>query len=485
MKVTVKALLIDISKEAEDEINKLMKVFSSAKRFGFIRLLEGSMTEDEKRQIWKDISRIYGLNSRQSKDALEAARRIIASQKKLLIENYNNYTKKVKNVENELKKAKSQKDIIFLTNKFDKRKNKQGFYKNHIDHGTIPKIIFGGKKDFIKRCKGQITNEEWNNIRDNNYYSRGDKEKKGNPNLRIIIKSDITFLEISILNRYKNNRAVKIQVPLYIPQKLSKKTGKINGINYRQEVLNYLKSGEAYNVELIKKIDKIYCHITIDENKFKDYKQIYTINGGVIGIDTNPNGYALTRLDRNANYKWSKYLQENELLYARSNRRDNLCGELAKQVVEIAKNEDCAIAIEDLKFKNDKDVSKEVAKIINQFSYRNLISKLERKAKKEGVEVIKVKPQFTSKIGLYKYSHQYGLNVHNSAALVIARRAFGYNDKVPAILKQKLLTEEEIIEFNTKNNWKQWGIISKKIEQRGCTTSSSWQRNRKYILGLE
>lgn len=182
-------------------------------------------------------------------------------------------------------------------------------------------------------------NEEWKELRDNNYHSRGDKTKKGNLNLRIIIKNNITFLEISTLNRQKNNRSVKIQIPLYLPQKLSKKPGKINENNYGQKVLYYLETEEAYQVELIKKEGKIYVHITIDESKVKEYKEIHRIDNGVIGIDTNPDGLALTILDKALNYKESTYLKEHELLYARSNRRDNLCGELVKKVIEIAKKE--------------------------------------------------------------------------------------------------------------------------------------------------
>lgn len=481
MKITVRGILINVSKESEFEINRLMIVFSSAKRYGFNRLLEGNMKKGE---IEKEIARKYGLNIRQSKDALELARQTIESQKKLLKENYDNYSNKVKQVENELKKAKSEKKINALTSKLNKRKKKQQFYKNHMDNNTIPKVIFGGRKNFIKRCKGQITNKEWKELRDNNYYSRGDKTKKGNPNLRIIIKNNMTFLEISTLDRNKNNRAIKIQVPLYLPQKLSKKTGKINGRNYRQKVLDYLDTGEAYRVELIKKEGKIYCHITIDESKIREYREIHTIDNGIIGIDTNPDGFALTKLDIKGNYKCSTYLKQHELLYARSNRRDNLCGELAKKVIEIAKAEGCGIAIEDLKFKNDRDVKSKFARIKGQFVYSKLLSNLESKAKREGVQIIKVKPQFTSKIGLYKYSHQYGLNVHQSAALVIGRRAFDYNEKVPKLLKEKLLTEEETIKFNNKNNWKQWSIISNKIKRKGGENPGLWQRNRKYILDI-
>lgn len=80
MKITVRGLLINIPKGHEFEINRLMTVFSSAKRYGFKRLLEGKF---KKGQIEKDISRKYGLNIRQSKDALESARQTIESQKKL------------------------------------------------------------------------------------------------------------------------------------------------------------------------------------------------------------------------------------------------------------------------------------------------------------------------------------------------------------------------------------------------------------------
>src|SRR5699024_795898 len=291
-----------------------------------------------------------------------------------------------------MEKAKSDKKINALNKKLDKRKKQEEYYKDHIDNGTIAKVIFGGRNNFIKRCKGQITNEEWKELRDNNYYSRGDKTK--------------------------------------------------------------------------------------------EYRVIHTLGNGVIGIDTNPDGLALTRLDRDLNYKWSRYLKEHELLFARTNRRDNICGELAKRLIEIAKEENCALSIEDIKFKNDRDVASKFARIKNNFIYRKLLTNIENKAIKEGVEIIKVKAQYTSKIGLYKYSHQYGLNVHESAAIVIGRRVLNKNEKVPKILKDKLLKEEEKVTFSKANNWKQWSIISEKIKNKGGETPGLWQRKRKNILDI-
>jgi hypothetical protein len=60
-----------------------------------------------------------------------------------------------------------------------KLKAKEAELKHHLDHGTIPRVIFGRKQNFYKRLKGKITNEEWKDVRSNQLYARGDKSKKG------------------------------------------------------------------------------------------------------------------------------------------------------------------------------------------------------------------------------------------------------------------------------------------------------------------
>jgi IS605 OrfB family transposase len=223
-------------------------------------------------------------------------------------------------------------------------------------------------------------------------YSRGDKTKKGNPNLRIVNRENKTFLEVSTLDKIDTNRAVKVNIEVF-----------------------------------------------------------YTWHKGMIGIDTNPNGIALTMIDNKGNYKWHTYLKNGELTYTGSNRRQNLCGKLVKKVVLIAKAHGVCIAVEDLKFNSDKDVNKKFARIKHQFIYRQLLTMLESACKRNGIEIVKVKPQFTSKIGLYKYCHQYGMVVHNGAIMVIGRRGFKFKEKIPMILKQKTVTDLE--KFEKKNEW--------------------------------
>ena len=477
MKITVKAFLPEVDEYANQAISDLMNEFCGAVRYSFKRLLELEKIGN----IEKSAAANYGLNIRQAKDAVEDARQIIASQREILKLNYENATKKVKALEKILEQDNlTERKQKALTKKLDKRKKRQAYYAKFIDSGTIPPVVFGTKALFIKRCKGQITHEEWRAARSSRVYSRGDKTKSGNPNLRVIDDGKQTFLEISTLGRTDMNRAVKIRTPLYLPQKLSKKTGKINGRDYRNMVLDYLHTGEAYQVELIKKSSGYYCHITMDEAKIKDYKPVYTGHCGMVGVDTNPDGYGLTVISKDGNLIEFTYIKQPELQYARCDRRENLCGETAKQVVEYARKHECGVAIEDLKFKDDKDVYRKFSRIKHQFIYSSLLGTLETACIRGGIEVTKVKPQFTSKIGLYKYSCQYGMNVHNAAAMVIARRAYGYKEHVPIILKDKFVKYKN--SFKEKSEWAQWAIINKQIKEKGDT--GFWIRDRKQILGL-
>lgn len=481
MKITIKAILVNETQEHKNIIDNMMLVFSTAIRYSFKRLLENKKISE----LEKEVARKYNLNIRQAKDAVESARQTIQSQKELIKTNYEDYDKKVKAIEkvlNDKTKKLSDKKKNALLSKLDKRQRKLEYWKTFSDTNTIPPVIFGTKEMFLRRCKGLISNEEWKNCRNNRIYSRGDKTKNGNPNLRVVINNDMSFLEISTLEKTKSNRAIKMQVPIYLPQKLSKKTGKVNGINYRELFLYHLATGEAYQIEMIKENNKYYCHITFELPKAEI---IYTEHNGIIGIDTNPDGFALTMIDNKGNHKWHTYLKQHELLYAKGNRRENLCGELAKQVTLTSKTYGCGIAIENLKFKNDKDVNSKFARIKNNFIYSKLLTMLESACYREGIELIKVHPAYTSKIGLYKYCHQFGMVVHNGAAMVIARRSYKFKERVPQILIDKYVNEKYKDKFNYYHEWKKWLMIDKNIKKKDEVKNPDfWIANRKKLLGL-
>jgi predicted transposase len=116
MKVTTKAMLINVSEDDTKIIDDLMTVFCSAIRYSFKRILENMRTGD----IEKATAHKYGLNIRQSKDAVENARQTIVSQKQLLKMNYENYLKKATAIErilNDEKKILCDKKRFYVIKK--------------------------------------------------------------------------------------------------------------------------------------------------------------------------------------------------------------------------------------------------------------------------------------------------------------------------------------------------------------------------------
>jgi predicted transposase len=452
LKTTMKAILTDLTHEQKALLDNMMLVFCTAIRYSFKRQLEGQVIGE----LEKVVAHQYGLNIRQAKDAVESARQVIVSQHELVKLYHGNYVKKVEALVKKLKHPKlSERKVKALISKLAKRQRKLDYWAKHLASKTFPPVTFGTKEMFLRRCKGLITKKEWNDRRNNRFYSRGDKSKQGNPNLRVVFKEGVSFLEISTLEKTTNNRAVKVSMPIYLPQKLSKKTGKVNGIQYKKLFMDSLERGEAYQVELIKRDGKYYAHITFEE---LEAKVIYTGHLSMIGTDTNPDGFGLTRIDNHGNYRGSTYLKQHELTFCRSNRRTNLCGELVENVKNAA-------------------------------IYATLLLMLERSCKRNGIEFIKVKPQYTSKIGLYKYCHQYGLDVHNGAALVIARRSYGFKEAVPKLLEGALVPKKKLIAFKGLNGWSQWGEITRRIaklfkKRKEVNTPGLWLVRRKRLLGI-
>ncbi len=179
---------------------------------------------------------------------------------------------------------------------------------------------------------------------------------------------------------------------------------------------------------MIRGLDNKYrVHITFDE--LMPIKVCNFSNGG-IGVDVNPDGIALTEISSSGNLMSSQFIALPELTYSRTTKRDNLIGECAKDIVNIALAKGKGLVIESLDFVR-KNKGKRFNRILNDFVYRRLLESIERRCKKCGVAIKRVHPAYTSIIGKYKYATSYGLSFHQAAAFVIARRGLGFRERIP------------------------------------------------------
>jgi IS605 OrfB family transposase len=108
-----------------------------------------------------------------------------------------------------------------------------------------------------------------------------------------------------------------------------------------------------------------------------------------------------------------------------------------------------AIAIEDIgKLPKGKrgDGKAKLRKILQFFSYRRILKKIESLANQEGIELVKVNPAFTSVISTMKYCPQYFIDKDVAGAYVIGRKALGFKEEVPENYK-KLLKSQIYIQY--------------------------------------
>jgi IS605 OrfB family transposase len=256
----------------------------------------------------------------------------------------------------------------------------------------------------------------------------------------------------------------------------------------------------VYSIEIKRKKDQYYVHITYDldvvgsELKWSDK----ITSDFIAGIDVNIDRIAVSVLSKKGNLLESKTFYCHEMEYVRSNRRSNISGEIAKQIIDYLLSWNVgAIVLEDLTFKQDHDTNHRFNRLVHSFAKNKLQKVLISRGLKVGFTIKKVNPAYTSVIGRFKYAKMYGLSVHEAASFVIGRRGLDFEEKVPKELLKQLTTTvkpylihilgsmeesekqsnhgkqrrkfmgmmvKNIEEFKENHSWKLWNVVHKTVK---------------------
>jgi IS605 OrfB family transposase len=390
--------------------------------------------------------------------------------------------------------------------RLEKLQKRELYLRECQEKGIIPKVIFGGRKNFFKRMEGKISNKEWKELRSNHIYSRGDKTKSGNLNIRLVYEKDKFYIEIAdtLKTNDKNNRSPRIKAEVSIADKFFNKV--IDTIipdkGYNVKTKKQVDIYKPYTIQIIRKKNEYYVHLTIEEEvsgRELGFSEL-PVDDKVAGIDINIDRIALTILSKEGNFLKSKVFYYHEMEYVKSNRRSNLAGETAKEVIDDSLSENIgAIVIEDLKFSQDHDTNKKFNRLTSNFAKQKLVNALTHRALRHGFLIKKVNPAYTSVIGKYKYSKIYGLSVHEAASFVIGRRGLGFVEKLPKELIKILKNEvkphiiktlgsmeetykksesgksqrkflgmllRNIDDFKQNHAWKTWNVVQKALKYK-------------------
>jgi IS605 OrfB family transposase len=150
---------------------------------------------------------------------------------------------------------------------------------------------------------------------------------------------------------------------------------------------------------------------------------------GCLGIDLNPWGLALTRIDRAGNP-----VESHDLPWQLAGRSDDQAraaiGDAVRDAVLQAKAQGVPVAVEQLDFaaKKHEDRGVRCNRMLSAFAYAIFAQTIRGRCSREGVELVEVNPAFTSIIGGAKFAGGYGLSIHRAAACAIARRALNFGE---------------------------------------------------------
>jgi IS605 OrfB family transposase len=417
---TVECLLAFDKDEDKEKVLDLMRKFSSMVRFAYKRLLE----KMERKELKKLLAQKYGINTRYSDDAIFLAQQTLDSC---------------------LQRGQNPKKLVFGSRElFEQLK------KRHLT---------GKRREKLR--------QEWEERRYGFLYSRGDKSKEGNLNLRLVNLNNQWHLRINL----GNGEYVWAKVVRFAKRK------KDRWISFVWDLTQAEKTGNwfPYTVRLKLRNGKIYAQISKEE-KFPEIT--ITKENGVIGIDINayPFHLALAWTSRDGNLEKYERISLNGLLDGNANKREYFIWQIAHQVVDIAKREGKAIVVENLE-KVPKgrrgDGMPKLRQKLQKWIYKGLLEKIEVVCKRNGIQVIKVNPAYTSVIGKLKYAPIYNIDKDVASAYVIARRGFGFKEQIPKNY-EKLLEDKEFLSYSVARIEDKLAKLKKEIKEE----KNEYERNK-------
>jgi IS605 OrfB family transposase len=336
------------------------------------------------------------------------------------------------------------------------------------------KLVFGSRELFEQLKKKHLTGksreklrQKWEERRYCILQSRGDKSKEGNLNLRLVNLKGEWRLRINL----GNGEYVWAKVIRSAKRKTDKWISFISSIEHAEKTGDWF----PYTVRLKLRNGKVYAQFSREE---KLPEVVITKDKGVIGIDINayPFHLALVHTSKDGNLEKYERLGLGNLLEGSSEKRAYLSWQTAHQVVEIAKRERKAIVVENLeKLPKGKrgDGLPKLRHKLQKWVYKALLQKIEIVARRNGIQVIKVNPAYTSIIGKLKYAPLYNIDKDTAGAYVIARRGLGFKERMPKNYK-KLLKDKEFLSYSVAKVEDRIAKLGKEIEAE----KNEYKRNK-------
>ena len=316
------------------------------------------------------------------------------------------------------------------------------------------KRIFGGKKNFIDRCKGKITKDEFLNKRLSNLYIIGEANQHGN---RMVVINDD-------LDSFTFKPTKKDRIILYIDGRYKRYKSILNKLYHLQQ---------DKQIPITYELDNEYIYLTYDEtllNKCIDYKPI---KNRIFAIDLNPNYIGWSVVDWKSSSKFEvvksgvisikelndidfnlkgKSSDSKERKYI-NNKRVFETYEISKLLVNTAKYYRCEVfGLEDINIKSkDTTKGKHYNKLVNNVWNRDkLVNNIKKRCNIYSIGVMLAKPNYSSFVGNFLF-RDLKLPDMTLASIEIGRRCYEFKTQyIDKKYKKKNIILPDVNDFNDR-----------------------------------
>ena len=334
------------------------------------------------------------------------------------------------------------------------------------------KYIFGGRKNFIRRCKGLISKEEFDTRRLTQLLVVGEANCFANRKFRINEDFQSITFQINKNSHYRLNL-----IGVYGKRRRT------------LEKLYELQCAKATPITY--KLDSEYVYLSFDETQVEHYKRDNAIQNRVMAIDMNPNyiGWSIVDWKGEADYNVVRQGvfsvkpindMANELLKDKTdssdpkktyieNKRVHETYEVSKKLIRICLHYRCEMfAIEELDIRSkDFGRGRNYNRLTNNNWCRNSLElNLQKRCNIFDIKFLKVASNYSSFVGNFVFR---GLNLPDMvlASVEIGRRGYEYNLQY---IEKKKETKRNIV-FPDSEAYR--ASISKSLEEFGLDDGTS------------
>ncbi len=316
-------------------------------------------------------------------------------------------------------------------------------------------LIFGGRKNFIDRCKGKITKDEFLNKRLSKLFIIGEANQHGN---RMVVINDD-------LETFTFKPTLKNKIVLSVNGRYKRYKTLLNKLYHLQQ---------DKQISITYQLDNEYIYLTYDETLLNQYVEYQPIKNRIFAIDLNPNYIGWSVVDWKNSSKFeviksgvisikdindidfrlkSKSSDSKERIYI-NNKRTFETYEISKLLVDTAKYYRCEVfGLEELNIKSkDRDKGKHYNKLVNNVWNRNkLVNNIKKRCDIYSIIVILAKPNYSSFVGNFLF-RDLKLPDMTLASIEIGRRCYEfkvqYIDKTED--KRKNIFLPDVDDFNDR-----------------------------------